>query len=88
MLITRRDDGYFGLRRSLDGVFDKAVCSWLVNGSEEHVLIEDRKTVAPFSRISVPQAFRSQQRKHSILRSIHHYMLADSLLHFRYLVFG
>ncbi len=28
MLITRSDDGYFGLRRSLALVFDKAALSW------------------------------------------------------------
>ena len=36
------------------GVFDKAVSSWIDNVSEEHGLTEDSKTVAPFSRISVP----------------------------------
>ncbi len=47
MLITRSDNGYFGLRRSLAGVFDKAVFSWSVNGFKEHELTEDGKTVAP-----------------------------------------
>ncbi len=55
MLITRSDDGYFGLRRSLAGVFDKAVSSWFDHLSEEHGLTEDGKTVAPF-----PLIFSSQ----------------------------
>ena len=47
MLITRSDDGYFGLRQSLAGVFDKAVSSGCGNAFEEHGLTEDGKTVAP-----------------------------------------
>ncbi len=56
MLITRSDDGYFGLRKNLTGVFDKAVSSSFDNLSEEHGLTEDGKTVAPFSGRFVPNA--------------------------------
>jgi hypothetical protein len=47
MLTTQSDNGYFGLRRSLARVFDKAVSSWCENACEEHGLTEDGKTVAP-----------------------------------------
>ncbi len=47
MLITRSDDGYFGLRQSLSGVFSKAVSSRFDDAFEEHGLTEDGKTVAP-----------------------------------------
>ena len=55
MLITRSDDGYFGMRQCLAGVFDKAVSSWFVNVSEEHGLTEDGRAVAP-----IFAAFRSK----------------------------
>ena len=54
MLITRSDDGYFGLRQSLSRVFDKAVDSWFDSVFEEHGLTEDGKAVAP----RVPSLFR------------------------------
>ncbi len=69
MLITRSDDGYFGLRRSLDAVFDKAVSSSFDTVSKEHGLTEEGKTVAPFSRISFPKVHRPQQRKYPIFSS-------------------
>ena len=68
MLITRSDDGYFGLRQSLSGVFDKALSSWIDNVPEEHGLTEDGKTVAPFfiafcsKRTSAPET-RSSKRQ-------------------------
>ena len=55
MLITRSDDGYFGLRQSLSGVFDTAMSSFFENAFEEHGLTEDGKTVAP-----VIEAYRSK----------------------------
>ncbi len=67
MLITRSDDGYFGLRQSLAGVFDKAVSSWFGNASDEHGLTEDGKTVAPlfhgllFRRDFVPSNANAHQ---------------------------
>ncbi len=36
MLITRSDDGYFGLRQRLTGVFDKDVALWFNHVSEGH----------------------------------------------------
>ena len=48
------------------GVFDKAVSSWFDNVSEEHGLTEDGKTVPPFSRISLTNAFPYQLRNHPI----------------------
>ena len=69
MLITRSDDGYFGLRQSLTGVFDKAVSSWLDNASEEHGLTEDGKTVALFPWLFVLKALPLQQSKRFIFRS-------------------
>ncbi len=38
MLIALSDDGYFGLRQSLAGVFDKAVTSTFGSVSDEHGL--------------------------------------------------
>ncbi len=72
MLITRSDDGYFGLRRSLDGVFDKVASSWRDNAFENHGLTEDGKTVAPIIEAFVPKAFPLPQRKHPIFISLQH----------------
>ncbi len=56
MLITRSGDGYFGLRQTLTGVFDKAVSSSFDNLSEEHGLTGDGKTEPPFLPHSVPNS--------------------------------
>ena len=59
MLITQSDDGYIGLRQSLTGVFDKAVCSPFNNVSDEHGFTEDGKSVSPFNHhSSVRERFR------------------------------
>ena len=77
MLITRSDDGYFGLRQSLTGAFDKAVSSCCDKAFEEHGLTDEGKTVAPILlRLFVPKAF-SQQRKHPIVSSFHHTILTS-----------
>jgi len=54
-IVSAERDGYFGLRQSLAGDFDKALASWIENVIEEHGLTEDGKTVPPFSKISVPK---------------------------------
>ena len=61
MLITWSDDGYFGLRQSLAGVFDKAVSSWFDDVSEEHGFTEDGKTLEP--RVCFPVLTHSVKTK-------------------------
>ncbi len=46
MLITRSDDGYFGLMRSLFGVFSDAVSSSRNLAIERHCVTEDDHSVA------------------------------------------
>ncbi len=65
MLITRSDDGYFGLRRSHSGGFDKAVSSLCDKVSEEHGLTEDGKTVVPTFCVNESEAY---SRRLSILQ--------------------
>ena len=79
MLITRSDDGYFGLRQSLTGAFDKAVSSCCDKAFEEHGLTDEGKTVAPISlRLFFQKHFRSSASTPSSVRFITPSLLPDA----------
>ncbi len=78
MLITRSDDGYFGLRQSLSGVFSDAVAPYFRIRIKEHCVTEYGHAVALFFSPTAVSPVRFNQTEN---RSKNHFCQRTSTCH-------